>query len=154
MRAIYLLRRPFDSPAAQKRGFSNCTGGKEELELRMRNALHPSETSRATTKSNKLVDSTSLGRPPVVPMKCAAPVSPSSVRPLPELFSEGRDDLPWNVSRAAQFLGVSPQTVYVWVERKQIPHFRIMGRNIRFLRADLERFRMSSRQEPEESHNR
>src|SRR5882762_5017050 len=36
-------------------------------------------------------------------------------------------DIPWNVSRAAKFLGVSPQTVYVWVERKQIPHLRIMG---------------------------
>jgi len=120
----------------------------------MRNALHLSETSRATTKSNKPVDSASLGRPPVVPMKCAAPVSPSSVSPLPEPFSEGSDDPPWNLSRAAQFLGISPQTVYLWVEQKQIPHFRIMGRNIRFLRADLERFRMTFRQEPEESHNR
>jgi len=100
MRAIYLLRRTFDSPAAQKRGFSNCTGGKEELELRMRNALHLSETSRATTKSKKLVDSASLGRLPVVPMKCAVPVSPFSVRPLPEIFSESRDDFPWIVSRA------------------------------------------------------
>lgn len=45
----------------------------------MRNALHLPETSRATTKSNKLVDSASLGRPTVVPLKCAAPVSPSSV---------------------------------------------------------------------------
>jgi hypothetical protein len=53
--------------------------GEEELDLRMRNALHLLETSGATTKSNKLVDSASLGRPPVVPMKCAAPVSPSSV---------------------------------------------------------------------------
>jgi excisionase family DNA binding protein len=120
----------------------------------MRNALHPPETSRATTKSDKLVDSASLGRPPVVPMKCAAPVSPSSARSLPEPSSEGSDDLPWNASRAAQFLGVSSQTVYLWVERRQIPHFRIMGRNIRFLRTDLERFRMSFRQEPEESHNR
>jgi hypothetical protein len=67
------------SLAAEERGFSNCTGGKEELELRMRNTLHLTETSRATTKSNKLVDSASLGRPPVVPLKCAAPVSPSSV---------------------------------------------------------------------------
>lgn len=120
----------------------------------MRNVLHLSETSGATTKSNKLVDSASLGRPPVVPMKCAAPVSPSSVCPLPKLFREGSDDIPWNVSRAAQFLGVTLQNLYFWVERKQIPHFRIMGRNIRFLRADLKRFRMTFRQEPEESHNR
>jgi excisionase family DNA binding protein len=32
-----------------------------------------------------------------------------------------------NVREAARFLGVSPQTVYVWVERKQIPHLRLMG---------------------------
>ena len=36
---------------------------------------------------------------------------------------------------------VSVQTVYLWVERKQIPHLRVMGRNIRFLKADLESFR-------------
>jgi excisionase family DNA binding protein len=47
------------------------------------------------------------------------------------------------------FLGVSRQTVYVWVERKQIPHLRVMGRNIRFLRSDLEPFRASFKQEME-----
>ena len=149
MRAIYLLRRLFDSPAAQERGFSNCTGGKEELELRMRNALHLPETSRATTKSNKLVDSTSLGRQPVVPTKCAPPVSPSPVCLWPGPFSEGSDDLPWNVFRAARFLGVTTQTVYLWVERRQIPHFRVMGRNLRFLRDDMECFRATFRREPE-----
>jgi excisionase family DNA binding protein len=54
---------------------------------------------------------------------------------------------PLNVKQAAKFLGVSPQTVYLWVERKQIPHLRVMGRNIRFLRSDLEPFRASFRQE-------
>ncbi len=53
------------------------------------------------------------------------------------------------VKEAAKFLGVSPQTVYLWVERKQIPHLRVMGRNIRFLRSDLESFRASFRQEME-----
>jgi excisionase family DNA binding protein len=115
----------------------------------MRNALHLPETSRATTKSNKLVDSAALGRQPVVPTKCAPPVSPSSVCLLPDPFSEGSDDLPWNLSRAARFLGVSPQTVFLWVERRQIPHFLVMGRNIRFLRDDLERFRATFRREPE-----
>jgi hypothetical protein len=67
--------------------------GEGELELRMRDALHLSETSGATTKSNKLVDSTSLGRPPVIPMKCESPVSPSSVAPVVEALSE---DIPWN----------------------------------------------------------
>jgi excisionase family DNA binding protein len=120
--------------------------GEEELELRMRDALHLPETSRATTKSNKLVDSAALGRQQFVSMKCAAPVSPSSVSPVVESLNE---DVPWNVSRAARFLGVSAQTVYLWVERRQIPHFRLMGRNIRFLRDDLERFRATFRREPE-----
>ena len=47
----------------------------------------------------------------------------------------------------ALFLGVSPQTVYLWVERKQIPHLRVMGRNIRFLQSDLEPFRATFKQE-------
>src|SRR3989454_12659301 len=34
---------------------------------------------------------------------------------------------PLTVKDAARFLGVSPQTVYLWVERKQIPHLRVMG---------------------------
>jgi excisionase family DNA binding protein len=59
------------------------------------------------------------------------------------------DERPWTVQEAAQFLGVSPQTVYLWVERKQIPHLRVMGRNIRFLRSDLETFRASFRQKIE-----
>jgi excisionase family DNA binding protein len=50
---------------------------------------------------------------------------------------------PWTVPEAANFLGVSPQTVYLWVERKQIPHLRVMGRNIRLLKSDLETFRAS-----------
>ena len=58
-------------------------------------------------------------------------------------------EYPMTVRQAAKFLGVSPQTVYLWVERKQIPHLRVMGRNIRFLRSDLEPFRASFRQEME-----
>jgi excisionase family DNA binding protein len=60
------------------------------------------------------------------------------------------DDRPLNVKEAAKFLGVSPQTVYLWVERKQIPHLRVMGRNIRFLKSDLETFRASFKQEMED----
>ena len=61
----------------------------------------------------------------------------------------GRHDpeYPMTVRDAARYLGVSPQTVYLWVERKQIPHLRVMGRNIRFLKSDLEPFRASFRQE-------
>jgi len=56
-------------------------------------------------------------------------------------------ELPLTVRDAAAYLGVSVQTVYLWVERKQIPHLRVMGRNIRFLRTDLEPFRAQFRQE-------
>jgi excisionase family DNA binding protein len=59
------------------------------------------------------------------------------------------DECPLTVKEAAKYLGVSPQTVYLWVERKQIPHLRVMGRNIRFLKSDLDSFRASFRQEME-----
>ena len=57
------------------------------------------------------------------------------------------DELPMTVREAARFLGVSQQTVYLWVERKQIPHLRVMGRNIRFLKSELASFRASFKQE-------
>jgi excisionase family DNA binding protein len=57
------------------------------------------------------------------------------------------DDLPFTVREAAAYLGVSVQSVYLWVERKQIPHLRVMGRNIRFLKSDLEPFRATFKQE-------
>ena len=57
------------------------------------------------------------------------------------------EELPLTVRQAAVYLGVSMQTVYLWVERKQIPHLRVMGRNIRFLRSDLEPFRATFKQE-------
>ena len=59
------------------------------------------------------------------------------------------DEYPLTVREAAKFLGVSQQTVYLWVERKQIPHLRVMGRNIRFLKSELVSFRASFRQEME-----
>ena len=58
-----------------------------------------------------------------------------------------REELPLTVRDAATYLGVSPQTVYLWVERKQIPHLRVMGRNIRFLKSELEPFRATFKQE-------
>ena len=60
-----------------------------------------------------------------------------------------REELPVNVREAATYLGVSIQTVYLWVERKQIPHLRVMGRNIRFLKSDLEPFRATFKREVE-----
>ena len=59
------------------------------------------------------------------------------------------DEFPLTVKETAKYLGVSPQTVYLWVERKQSPHLRVMGRNIRFLKSDLEPFRASFKQEME-----
>jgi len=66
---------------------------------------------------------------------------PSTVTP--------EDEFPMTVREAAKFLGVSQQTVYLWVERKQIPHLRVMGRNIRFLKSELASFRASFKQEME-----
>jgi len=57
------------------------------------------------------------------------------------------EEIPLTVREAAAFLGVSPQTVYLWVKRKQIPHLRVMGRSIRFLKSDLEPFRATFKQE-------
>jgi excisionase family DNA binding protein len=57
------------------------------------------------------------------------------------------EELPLTVRDAATYLGVSLQTVYLWVERKQIPHLRVMGRNIRFLKSDLQPFRAMFKQE-------
>ena len=64
-------------------------------------------------------------------------------------ISKPTDEYPLTVREAAKYLGVSSQTVYLWVERKQIPHLRVMGRNIRFLKSDLDSFRASFRQEME-----
>ena len=71
---------------------------------------------------------------------------PSKGQPLPpSLFAT--DEIPLTVNQAAFYLGVSRQTVYLWVERKQIPHLRVMGRNIRFLKSELEPFRAQFKQE-------
>ena len=50
-------------------------------------------------------------------------------------------EVPVDVRTAARFLGVSPSLVYAYVERKQIPHFRMMGRAIRFSISELEKWR-------------
>src|SRR5580700_5873948 len=63
----------------------------------------------------------------------------TNAQPTPVLKPTlAREELPLKVRDAAVFLGVSPQTVYLWVERKQTPHLRVMGRNIRFLKSKLE----------------
>ena len=75
-------------------------------------------------------------------MADSSPVAPSMEAYL-------KAELPMTVKDAARFLGVSSQTVYLWVERKQIPHLRVMGRNIRFLKSELELFRAQFRREVE-----
>jgi excisionase family DNA binding protein len=50
-------------------------------------------------------------------------------------------EVPVDVKTAARFLGVSPSLLYAYVERKQIPHFRMMGRAIRFSISELEKWR-------------
>ena len=61
----------------------------------------------------------------------------STERPLDQSPFEAAVD----VKAAARFLGVSPSLVYAYVERKQIPHFRMMGRSIRFSLSELEKWR-------------
>ena len=46
-----------------------------------------------------------------------------------------------DVKAVARFLGVSPSLVYSYVERKQIPHYRMMGRAIRFNLSELAQWR-------------
>ena len=46
-----------------------------------------------------------------------------------------------DVRTAAHFLGVSPSLVYAYVERRQIPHYRMMGRSIRFRLSELAAWR-------------
>jgi excisionase family DNA binding protein len=74
---------------------------------------------------------------------------PNSQTPPLVNAASAREELPLSVRDAAVYLGVSPQTVYLWVERKQIPHLRVMGRNIRFLKSDLQPFRAQFKQEVE-----
>ena len=71
---------------------------------------------------------------------------PNSQTP-PLVNALAREELPLRVCDAAVYLGVSPQTVYLWVEREQIPYLRVMGHNIRFLKSEFEPFRAQFKQE-------
>ena len=71
-----------------------------------------------------------------------------------ERVENENQEIPLRVRDAAVFLGVSAQTVYLWVEGKQIPHLRVMGRNIRFLRSELEPFREKFKLEVENGKTR
>ena len=67
--------------------------------------------------------------------------SPSTL-PVPAADgSVARFEPPIDVKTAARFLGISASLVYAYVERKQIPHFRMMGRSIRFRLSELDQWR-------------
>ncbi len=56
------------------------------------------------------------------------------------------------IQEAAEKLGVKPNTLYLWVSQKRIPHRKI-GRLVRFRECDLEEFVDKNRQPvEEESH--
>jgi excisionase family DNA binding protein len=59
--------------------------------------------------------------------------------PVPQ--SSIAEDRPVHVKTAARFLGVSSSLLYAYVERKQIPHYRMMGRSIRFHLLELAEWR-------------
>ena len=63
------------------------------------------------------------------------------IKPMDSQRDQTSFEEPIDVKTAARFLGVSPSLVYAYVERKQIPHFRMMGRSIRFSLAELEKWR-------------
>jgi excisionase family DNA binding protein len=62
---------------------------------------------------------------------------------LNSIHADGSKELehPVDVKTAARFLGVSASLVYAYVERKQIPHYRMMGRAIRFRLSELAEWR-------------
>jgi excisionase family DNA binding protein len=59
---------------------------------------------------------------------------------VPDIQKESFEP-PVDVKDAARFLGVSPSLVYSYVERKQIPNYRMMGRAIRFRISELAKWR-------------
>ena len=62
-------------------------------------------------------------------------------QPTTESLGSSHFEVAVDVKAAARFLGISPSLVYAYVERKQIPHFRMMGRSIRFSISELEKWR-------------
>ena len=59
--------------------------------------------------------------------------------PIPQ--SSIGEDRPVDGKTAARFLGVNSSLVYAYVERKQIPHYRMMGCSIRFHLLELAEWR-------------
>ncbi len=56
------------------------------------------------------------------------------------------------IQEAAEKLGVRPNTLYLWVSQKRVPHRKI-GRLVRFRECDLEEFVEKQRQPALEDKN-
>jgi excisionase family DNA binding protein len=117
-------------------------------------ALAPSGAVDSAALAERRIDSSAKGSscrsPKLPPLGLSGSGSSAGTDPHHQSLA----NLPITVKDAARFLGVSPQTVYLWVERKQIPHLRVMGRNIRFLISDLEPFRARFKQEVEDGETK
>ena len=142
--------------SSESNGGQVCGVPRRDPQHRDSAALGPSrrvqETLRGEQTSGASTNRVNETRPASKPSFLAQPrIGRSASEPSMrnEHGRESLSNLPMTVKDAARFLGVSPQTVYLWVERKQIPHFRVMGRNIRFLKSDLKPFRAQFKHEVE-----
>src|SRR6266487_2928654 len=58
----------------------------------------------------------------------------------------------YSIARAAKLLGVSPSTVWRWIEADRLPAYRVGPKNIRIKKADLEKVvqptRSAGKEEP------
>lgn len=66
---------------------------------------------------------------------------PLNSEPAAKIAFPVPDGVPATVREPAIFLGVNPQTAYLWIERKRIPDLCVIRRNIHFLQSELESFR-------------
>jgi len=64
-----------------------------------------------------------------------------ATEPGPKRTEQDELEYPVDVKVAARFLGVSRSLIYAYVERKRIPHYRMMGRAIRFRISELAKWR-------------
>jgi len=145
-----------ENPASDQRHGSRLTGNHpapQEYVSKENQAPRPRSTSgghrTASTAEAARISSTYAATGREKRDASGPPNSSGTFVQLRQNASTLSEACPLTVREAAKYLGVSPQSVYLWVERKQIPHLRVMGRNIRFLKSELETFRASFKQEME-----
>ena len=80
---------------------------------------------------------TRTGNSLIYPFVLESPFPHSMVLPA----GPSRQETAPAVKAATRLLGLSPSLVYAYVERKQIPHYRMMGRSIRFRISELVEWR-------------